>query len=305
MTEARPPEVGRPGDPQSPPGAAAPGLLPVGATRQPQWGPFGAAVAVAVLGVGAILVGAATGWLGPDIGRGSGFCEAARDCWIKQPANTWSNLGFVAAGLAIAWRARRPDGRIAAHPWVSTAYALLVVLLGPASMAMHATQSDLGGRLDMLSMYLVASFACAYAAMRVLRAGAGTFAVVFGLALTGCEVLDNLGLAVPVIDTGGNLAFASLLLAAVVLEVVLHLRGEGQGDFRYAVAALVTLLVSFGIWNLSRTDGPWCDPHSLLQGHLVWHLLDAWAAWLLHRYWRSIPTGSHPTPTPTPRTNLC
>src|SRR5215207_4747875 len=98
------------------------------------------------------------GWLGADVDRGAEFCEAATGR-VRQPVNTLSNLGFVVAGLAIARQACR-------LPVVGTAYACLVVLLGPASMAMHATESSLGGHLDLLSMYLVASFAVAYAAMR-------------------------------------------------------------------------------------------------------------------------------------------
>ena len=34
----------------------------------------------------------------------------------------------------------------------------------------------------------------------------------------------------------------------------------------------------------------WCDPHSLLQGHAVWHLLDALSAYLLFRLWASEKT---------------
>lgn len=56
-----------------------------------------------------------------------------------------------------------------AHGWLwpdrrlATGLAVVVVLLGPASMAMHATQSVPGGRLDLLSMYLIGGFAAAYA----------------------------------------------------------------------------------------------------------------------------------------------
>ena len=52
-----------------------------------------------------VLAAARFGWLGPDVGRGDGFCEAVRPGWIRQPANTWSNLAFVIAGLAVAWYA--------------------------------------------------------------------------------------------------------------------------------------------------------------------------------------------------------
>ncbi len=80
------------------------------------------------------------GWLGTDVGRGDGFCEAARSGWLKQPANALSNLGFVVAGLAIGWRAGLPEGRLA-RPGLAPAFAVVVVLLGPGSMAMHATQT--------------------------------------------------------------------------------------------------------------------------------------------------------------------
>ena len=47
------------------------------------------------------------------------------------------------------------------------------------------------------------------------------------------------------------------------------------------------MALAFGIWNLSKTGGPWCDPHSLLQGHAVWHVLGAVAAFCLYRLWAS------------------
>ena len=67
--------------------------------------------------------------------------------------------------------------------------ACLVVLLGPGSAAMHATQSALGGHLDMLSMYLVAAFAAAYATMRWLRGGTGLLAATFVGGVAFCELV--------------------------------------------------------------------------------------------------------------------
>jgi len=65
-----------------------------------------------------LVLAAPGGWLGPDVG--TGFCEAARDCWMAQPVNTVSNTGFVLAGLAIGWHASRPARdaeRRAARVW--------------------------------------------------------------------------------------------------------------------------------------------------------------------------------------------
>ena len=249
--------------------------------------PLALALGVAVVSGGLLALAVAQGWLGPDVGRGADFCEAARGGVVRQPANTWSNLGFVAAGLLIAWRAGSPRTTIAAHPGLATAYGCLVVLLGPASAAMHATQSVLGGHLDMLSMYLVASFAGAYALMRVLRSGARTFTVAFLGALAVCLRAERRTVPVPVVDTTGNLVFAVLLLAAIVMEVVLWTRGETVVERRWGVVAVGSLAVAFGIWNLSKDGRPWCDPHSLLQGHAAWHLLCALAAYALFRLYAS------------------
>jgi len=76
------------------------------------------AFAWALLASGALVLAAPGGWLGPDVG--TGFCEAARDCWMAQPVNTVSNTGFVLAGLAIGWHASRPARdaeRRAARVW--------------------------------------------------------------------------------------------------------------------------------------------------------------------------------------------
>lgn len=255
--------------------------------------PLAYAAATALLSTGVLALAIGAGWLGPDVGRGANFCEAARDGPVRQPANSFSNLGFVVAGLLIAWRAGRPDrlgDALPRYAGLATAYACVVVLLGPASAAMHATQSELGGRLDLLSMYLVASFAAAYTLSRWTGQGRLFFWQLFGLLVAGCELVGRYDGEVPVVTYAGNLAFAALLLLAVVVEVRLRRRPDPiRTDLRWGAAALGTILLAFAIWNL--TKALWCDPHSLLQGHAVWHLLGAAAAYLLFRFWASERAG--------------
>lgn len=229
---------------------------------------------------GLLALAVAGGWLGADVGRGANFCEAARQGLVRQPANTFSNVGFVLAGLLIAWDARGLEPRRG----LATAFACLVVLLGPGSAAMHATQSSAGGHLDMASMYMVASAIAAYAAMRWLRRDAGFLAVAFAGGFALCELVGAWGVVVPVVMTTGNAIFGLLLVVAVVLEVLIMRRGS-QARRGYAFASVATILAAFVIWNAARA---WmCDPHSLLQGHAAWHLLDAVSAYLLYRYYAS------------------
>lgn len=245
----------------------------------------------AVVGTALLVVAVAAGWLGEDVGRGAEYCEAWHDGCVKQPVNTVSNLGFVLAGLLIAWRARRldlrGDGPLRRTEVVST-LASVVVLMGPASAAMHATGTEVGGRLDLLSMHLIAGFALAYA---LVRTRGRAFWPTFALLVLGAQLLSALPVDVPVVKYPANVLFAAMLVAALVLEVgawrLDHQRLEGPPvlDVRWGLAGVGVLLVAFVIWNLAQ--GPWCDPHSWVQGHGVWHVLCAVSCWLLHRYYAS------------------
>jgi len=252
--------------------------------------PLTVAAVAAAASVGLLALAVRHGWLGPDVGRGSGFCERPHDVrGLAQPANTLSNAGFVLAGLLLAWRAGRRDllgDVLPRRRGLATTYAVVVVLLGPASAAMHATQAELGGRLDLLSMYLVASFAASYAVTRLLSLGSGACFVLFALLVGGCEAVGALPVHVPVVAVPGNVAFAALLVTAAVVETVLWRRAHAsRTDLRWGAAAVAAMLVAFTLWNLAK--GPWCAPTSWLQGHAAWHLLDAVAAYLLFRLYAS------------------
>jgi hypothetical protein len=252
--------------------------------------PLATTAAVAVASTALLVVAVGQGWLGPDVGRGANFCEAPHPGWVRQPANSLSNAGFVVAGLLVAARAGRlpPDGVMSRT--VATVLASVVVLLGPASAAMHATQSAWGGHLDMLSMYLVAGFAATWAWARWTRRGTGAFVAAYVACVLLCELVGLWPDPVPVVHYSGNLVFGLLLVAAVVLETLIWRRGETATAFRHGVASLAAMLVAFATWL--RTNAGWCDPDSLLQGHAVWHLLCAVAAYWLFRLYESEVTRS-------------
>lgn len=244
------------------------------------------ASSVTVLSVALLAFAIGLGWLGPDVGRGGNFCEAERDGVVRQPVNTLSNAGFVVAGLLVARGAARASSadRVMSRT-VATVYACVVVLLGPASAAMHATQSEWGGHLDMLSMYLVAGFAASWAWVRWTGRGTTAFVAAYVVCVAGCELVGLWPDPVPVVLHAGNLAFGALLLAAAVLEAMLWRRGDTDLVLRHGVVALVAMLVAFTIWLLSNAG--WCDPTSIWQGHAAWHLLCAVAAYWLFRLYDS------------------
>ncbi len=245
---------------------------------RPALNPFSTALAVGVVSIGLLAAAVVGGWLGPDLGHGDLFCEALRDGLVNQPANTWSNLGFVIAGLSIGWQARtRPqlmDSTV-------TLFACVVVLLGPASAAMHATGTAWGKHLDLTSMFLLAAFTSSYAIKRLADLTAIRFYGLFAVLLFGSEIIYLTGPELPVVLHAGNAVFAVLILLTLISEVVLWSRTRSRGVGKAGIAAVGTLGLSFVIWNLDQ--GAWCVPDSLLQGHAIWHLGCALSAYLLFR----------------------
>ena len=78
--------------------------------------PFLIGLAESVVAIGALFLLGALKWIEssrPDgcVEAGTCYCERLRPGMIKQPSNTWSNLGFVLVGLILlamanirAWR---------------------------------------------------------------------------------------------------------------------------------------------------------------------------------------------------------
>ena len=262
--------------------------------------PVGVGVGVACTTVLLLTQAVRHGWLGPDVGSGAEFCELWHDGPLKQPVNTLSNLGFVAVGLAIAWAARRPEARGEGPLRRTTTVTLLVtvvVLLGPASAAMHATGTQVGRSLDLLSMHLVAGFAAAVAVVRLTGATHRLLAWFLAFVLVAQSAALVPG-GVPVVRQPENLTFIALLLVVVVLESRAHRTGRSptRTDRRWLAAALGTLALGFTLWNLDLHG--WCRPDSWLQLHAVWHLLCALACWFLFRFYASERRSTPPTGGP-------
>jgi hypothetical protein len=175
------------------------------------------------------------------------------------------------------------SNRMRASNVAPTLYASLVVLLGPGSMAMHASTTHWGGNLDVMSMYVWASFAIVYGCVRLRDLSERV--LVFGYFVL-VTLLCGLFFTAPWLDI--NIIFGLLIITFAGIEVVIRKRRpELGGDTRWIFAAAGLFLLAFGIWIPSRTGGPWCDPDSIIQGHAAWHLLSAAAAGCIFQFYRT------------------
>lgn len=253
---------------------------------------FTATLLVALASFGLFMAAVVFGWMGPSKDVGGAFCEAARPGLIKQPANTWSNIGFITAGLVMAWQLMRGVFNQNSNPFTRTTFtpiffSSLAVLLGPGSMAMHATETHTGGALDMLSMYLIAAFTTSYAFQRFFKWGAWQFTLVFVAVIAVCEWAGTIHGYIPFIHYAGNLAFAIFITITVVVEALNSFVRKLAHEQKYGLYSLASIVLAFIIWQNWLDGSPLCDPGSLIQGHAMWHLLDALSVYFLFRFYVS------------------
>ena len=235
--------------------------------------------ALATVLLGAFFVVGTLGWPGEFAGAGSMFCEAFSASWIKQPANTWSNLGFVVAGLWMATyasaglRTKMPASNLFTRSRsMPVVYATLVIFIGPGSMALHGSGHGWGHTTDVFAMLVYIMFPIAWSTTRLFGGDERLFWRIY-LPLT-------VVLAVPhmfgILPFSGIALYAVLVPTALALEGALHLcRTTCTRRLGFMLGAAGCFGLALLFWGLSLTGAPLCHPASLLQGHAIWHLLCA------------------------------
>lgn len=214
------------------------------------------------------------------------FCEEFRDGFVRQPANTWSNLGFVLVGCMIASAAVGPSavagGRVLLrdNPLVRGLLGGAAIALGCGSWLYHSSMTFVGQWLDVMGMYVIPTFLTLYS---FLRAGALS---VRAFVVSWVALLTLIGYGLVVVPTLRREGFALAVLTLIVAELWVRRRYAVARAGVYLVAGAATLATAFGIWYLDLS-GTLCSPTSPLQGHALWHLLCAASILLVYLYYAS------------------
>lgn len=251
-------------------------------------------VGVAVVLAFAALMGGAVGssgaeWPGGESGcieAGECYCEAPRGEGPSQPANTVSNLAFVAFGLAVLVRVGRergrrtaPDvpGRLSLYPVL---FGFVAVFLGIGSAAFHGSLTEWSGWLDLVSMFALIMFVILYDLAMLRGWSERQFAGTYLMSLTALALVQW-----PLDNSGGKFIFGALIVVALAIEGAVAV-ARIERDRRWLWGSLATYGIAGVVWLSSRTEGPWCEPESLVQGHALWHILAAVSVALLYVYLR-------------------
>jgi hypothetical protein len=254
-------------------------------------------------GLGLTLVGTAlwigfslAGWPGelhPCVQLGDCYCEMPRPGAIAQPANTWSLLGYIFVGLFVGYdvgtRRRvspRTDNPLLSSSIYGTLYTVTTIALGFLSIAFHASLTEWGGVADALSMFGWLGMLFCFNLRSLFRWNDQTFLASYAM-LVAVLIVPRLTIVDDV-----DVYFGWFILAYLATELAVARPawfGLGSSpqltrDRRPFWAGLATFAVSVVIWSMSHVGGELCDPKSLLQGHAVWHILNAGVNGLVYRY---------------------
>jgi hypothetical protein len=213
-----------------------------------------------------------SGWALPDIKH----CEANLSSWIAAPANTWSNLAYVAVGVWI-WRRSARRSALSAG-----GLGPVTLAVGATSFIFHASYTFAGQVLDYAGMFLLLGWALARGLIRLgalQEKGALRFwAGLVGASLAALFVFRAAGWGVQTIVLVETLALAALELRLLIVK---------RDAPSYGSFWLMQLLLAaaYACWHLDHTDLA-CRPNDhLVQFHAIWHVLTAAAfvaAWRFH-----------------------
>jgi len=219
------------------------------------------------------------------LAAGGCFCEAVGRGTLAQPANAWSSLIYLLPGLLILCQPGQAERLFDTQPAYRWIFGTALLVIGLGSAFYHASLTFVGQFMDVMGMYLLISFAAVYRAACLARFN-GRITLMLYLAV-------NLLLAVVLIGLPGirREVFGAWVAVFLGLEVWYNRRPFQWRRLRGFVLALAAMAAAYGIWILDN-NRVLCSPQSWLQGHALWHLLGALAAWLLFRYFSAEPAGA-------------
>jgi hypothetical protein len=192
------------------------------------------------------------------------WCEPTSCSYINEPANAWSNLGFLIVGAWVIQKLNTARERVLAH------FGWAVFVMGFFSFTYHSTNNYLSQFFDFIGMYVMTSFVIAFHWMRLEgkdpRNLHSRFWFVLALNSSLFMVCDIMNIPVQNTVLLNVLPLAGLDLLAGYQEQRLR-------EYRFHAIALVFMVVAqvFSQLDLKRI---WCQPENLfLHGHAVWHVL--------------------------------
>lgn len=214
--------------------------------------------------------------------------------FFHQNINTYSNLAYFFFGVficSIAWRDTK--NQVDAHPNWLQRFPMLSFLMGASfiylsigSAFFHASLTWMGQRVDMngtysisISLLFIAIYHIFHSANWTETVKKATIAIALLVIISFYKVhlLVSSGILLPI-----------LILSIWILTAINYFQFRKERSILLALLGLVLIIVALKIRALD-VQKVGCDPHSVFQGHALWHVLTALSSFCSYAFFRFLP----------------
>lgn len=195
------------------------------------------------------------------------WCEETLCQWISEPANTWSNIGYLIAALFVGYMAYKNK-----HNSNLKQFGPIIFFMGAMSLFYHMSNFYGSQILDFLGMFLFVGWAIG---MNLIRLGKlkSNQLIWFNLGLASVYTVMMHAMYV------SEIKFQVIVLISALIIVATEFKARKVAKVQYGwfIATLGFLVIAFGF---SVSDGSrfWCHPTEhgwFSQGHAIWHWVAA------------------------------
>jgi hypothetical protein len=234
-------------------------------------------------------------WQGMTISKSAltvEYCELNQvDKFFHQTMNTYSNIFYFFFGiliLQIAFEDYKNRGlqtlnRLQQFPLLSALVGFCFIYLCFGSAFFHASLTWVGQRVDMNGTY----------GLTLSLLSIGVYHVFHKINLTnrqknfwimGLLVLILAFLEIALMVSSSTL-IPVLILLSTAFTVIHYFQFRKERFISLGVLSFVLIIIAIKIRTLD-VQKVGCDPHSLYQGHAVWHLLTAMSSFCSYAFFR-------------------
>ena len=210
------------------------------------------------------------------------WCEERVCTWFNEPANTWSNLGYIIFAGFILMQGMKLTDPLQKN--TARIYGVALFICGAFSFWYHASNNYLTQILDFVGMFIWADFLIVSNLRRLGSITQKQFVPVYvGLVLL-CTALVPVFRAVHV---PYQLIVVFLGLVIAMTEVMATQKNKGAPLphlWFYLGLATIVLAECFSLLDLKRVL---CMPQNhIIQGHAIWHVIGSIGIYFVYLFYR-------------------
>lgn len=205
------------------------------------------------------------------------WCEETLCQIVTEPANTWSNIGYLIAALFVSYLAYKHK-----HNSNLKQFGPIIFFMGAMSLFYHASNFYGSQILDFIGMFFFVGWAIGMNLMRL------------GKIKSNQVPWFNLGLAS--VYTGAmhamyisEIKFQVIVLISGFIILTTEILAKKVTPIKYGwfITSIALLIVAFG-FSISDNTRTWCNPTEhgwFSQGHAMWHWVAAIAMFTIYKHY--------------------